>query len=58
MDTQTLNSGNTNSKIPRSKIVEIIKKKTGLDDVFSMDMEIGIYNWWRGQCIKCECITS
>lgn len=34
----------------RQKIVDLIKEKTGLDDVYSKDMEIGIYNWCIEEC--------
>ena len=29
----------------RKKVVSIIQEKTGLDDVYARDLEIGIYNW-------------
>ena len=29
----------------RKTILEIIKQKTGLDEIWSKDLEIGIYNW-------------
>lgn len=29
----------------RSKILSLIQKKTGLDEIHSKDLEIGIYNW-------------
>ena len=44
MDPQNANAN------PRAKIVDIISKKSGLDEVFSKDMEIGIYNWCIMEC--------
>lgn len=35
---------------PRNKIIELIKNKSGLDDLHSKDMEIGIYNWCITEC--------
>lgn len=32
----------------RAKIVNLVKEKTGLDDIHAKDFEVGIYNW----CIK------
>ena len=30
---------------PRTKVIDLIKQKTELDDAHSKDLEIGIYNW-------------
>jgi DNA-directed RNA polymerase subunit M/transcription elongation factor TFIIS len=35
---------------PRTKIVSLIKTKSGLDDINSKDLEIGIYNWCIEYC--------
>jgi transcription elongation factor S-II len=34
----------------RTKIVDMIKEKTQLDDIHAKDMEIGIYNWTITEC--------
>lgn len=36
----------------RQKVVGLIKGKTGLEEVYCRDMEIGIYNWCISECLK------
>lgn len=42
----------------RSKILELIKNKTSFDDIWSKDLEIGIYNWCLEYAEKKNMIKS
>ncbi len=35
---------------PRQSVIDLIKQKTDLDDAYSKNIEIGIYNWTVSKC--------
>lgn len=45
-----MNTASTMNTPTRTKIVSLISSKTGLDDAWCQDMEVGIYNWVIEDC--------